>query len=66
MDPVELFRLRCLREAEEKFRQGLLPMQSEPKKRSDKSWFLMGSDLMIRERMGECMDSLHKAHKVPL
>ena len=26
MDPVELFRLRCLREAEEKFRQGLLNM----------------------------------------
>ena len=24
MDPVELFRLRCLREAEEKFRQGVL------------------------------------------
>ena len=24
MDPIELFRLRCLREAEEKFRQGLL------------------------------------------
>ena len=28
MDPVELFRLRCLREAEEKFRQGLVNMGS--------------------------------------
>ena len=28
MDPVELFRLRCLREAEEKIRQGLLRMGS--------------------------------------
>ena len=28
MDPVELFRLRCLREAEEKIRQGLLNMGS--------------------------------------
>ena len=26
MDPIELFRLRCLRDAEEKFRQGLLNM----------------------------------------
>ena len=31
MDPVELFRLRCLRDAEERFRQGLLSMKSEPK-----------------------------------
>ena len=28
MDPAELFRLRCLREAEEKIRQGLLSMGS--------------------------------------
>lgn len=28
MDPVELFRLRCLRDAEERFRQGLLQMES--------------------------------------
>ena len=26
MDPIELFRLRCIREAEEKFRQGLMQM----------------------------------------
>jgi hypothetical protein len=32
MDPVELCRLRCLREAEEKFRQGVLSMKSEPKR----------------------------------
>ena len=32
MDPVELFRLRCLREAEEKFRQGVLSLKSEPKR----------------------------------
>ena len=32
MDPVELFRLRFLREAEEKFRQGLLPLKSEPRR----------------------------------
>ena len=29
LDPVELFRLRCLREAEEKFRQGLADMVGE-------------------------------------
>ena len=29
MDPIELFRLRCIREAEEKFRQGLLNMTGE-------------------------------------
>lgn len=28
MDPIELFRLRCLRDAEERFRQGLLYMES--------------------------------------
>lgn len=32
MDPVELFTLRCLREAEEKFRQGLLSLKPEPKR----------------------------------
>ena len=32
MDPVELFRLRCLREAEERFRQGVPSMKSEPKR----------------------------------
>jgi hypothetical protein len=31
MDPIELFRLRCLREAEEKFRQGLLNMGTSAK-----------------------------------
>ena len=31
MDPVELFRLRCLRENEEKFRQGLLNMWTSVK-----------------------------------
>ena len=29
LDPIELFRLRCLREAEEKFRQGLASMESQ-------------------------------------
>ena len=29
MDPIELFRLRCLREAEEKFRQGLAHMEGQ-------------------------------------
>lgn len=28
MDPIELFRLRCIREAEERFRQGLMQMRS--------------------------------------
>ena len=32
MDPVELCRLRCLREAEEKFRQGVWSMKSELKR----------------------------------
>ena len=32
MDPVELFRLRCLRDAEERFRQGVLSLKSEPKR----------------------------------
>lgn len=31
MDPVELFRLRCMREAEEKFRQGLENMKGKTK-----------------------------------
>ena len=30
MDPVELFRLRCMREAEEKFMQGLEKMKGKP------------------------------------
>ena len=29
LDPIELFRIRCLREAEEKFRQGLLMMKQD-------------------------------------
>ena len=32
MDPIELFRLGCLPEAEEKFRQGLMSMRSEPQR----------------------------------
>ena len=39
MDPVELFRLRCLRENDEKFRQGLLNMWASVKEpRVEKTW----------------------------
>ena len=39
MDPPELLRLRCLREAEEKFRQGLLHVGMSVKKaRGGKTW----------------------------
>ena len=48
MDPISLFRLRCLREAEEKFREGILKMTQEGS--SNGSFFSMSEGRVLEDQ----------------